>query len=137
MSRKALIKAAKIAGTWLPTLLLVLAFTLQGLAKFSDSSGWVAAFRGWGYPDWFRMTIGVVELLAAVWLLWRRTAPIGALLIICVMLGGMATHVIFDDGRHMTSGLGPLIVATIVLIIRRHELKYWRDLLRPRATSSA
>ncbi len=126
MHRQTLIKSAKIVGTWLPTLLLVLVFTLQGLAKFSDSSGWVAAFRGWGYPDWFRMTIGVVELVAALSLLWRRTAPIGALLIICVMLGGMATHLIFDAGRHMTSELGPLIFATIVLIIRRREFKYWR-----------
>jgi uncharacterized membrane protein YphA (DoxX/SURF4 family) len=124
MNRQSVMKTAKIAAKWLPALLLVLIFVPQGFAKFSDSSGWASAFRGWGYPVWFRITIGAVELLAAALLLWGRTAVVGAFLIVVVMLGGMGTHLVFDNGRHMTSEIVPLTLATIVLILRRRELAY-------------
>ena len=109
-------------GIWIPAILLVLIFAPQGWSKFSDASGWAAAFRHWGYPDWFRVTIGVVELAAVALLLLGRTAAFGALLIIAVMLGGMATHVIFDGGRHMTSEVVPLVLGSIVLFLRRKQV---------------
>lgn len=46
MEKTALVKVAKIVGTWLPAILLMLVFIPQGLAKFSDTSGWTTAFRG-------------------------------------------------------------------------------------------
>jgi hypothetical protein len=120
-------------AVWVPTVLLVLLFAKQGWAKFSDTSGWAVAFRHWGYPDWFRVTIGVVELTAAACLLWVRTAAVGVALITCVMLGGMATHIIHDGGRHMTSEVGPLLFAAIVFLARRRE----RSALATSATPSA
>ena len=126
MNRESVMTVLKIAAKWLPALLLVLIFVPQGYSKFSDSSGWASAFRGWGYPDWFRVTIGAVELLAAALLLWGRTAVVGAFLIVIVMLGGMGTHLVFDNGRHMTSEIVPLTLATIVLILRRKELVHLR-----------
>ena len=122
MKKRDFVNAAKVIGIWIPALLLVAIFAPQGWSKFSDASGWAAAFRGWGYPDWFRVTIGVVELLAVALLLLGRTAAFGALLIICVMLGGMATHLVFDHGRHMTSEVVPLVLASIVLAVRRDQL---------------
>ena len=135
MTRANLIRAAKFVGTWLPAVLLVLIFVPQGLSKFSDASGWAKAFRFWGYPDWFRITIGVLELLATLLLIGGRTAALGAIIIILVMLGGMATHLIFEGGRHMTSEVVPLVLATIVLVIRRkHVLLLFRK--RPATLSS-
>src|SRR5262245_53967871 len=122
MNRALLIKAAKVIGTWLPAVLLVLIFVPQGLAKFNDSSGWARAFRLWGYPDWFRITIGALELLAAALLIAGRTAAFGAITIIVIMLGGTATHLIFEGGRHMTSEIVPLTLATIVLVIRKSQV---------------
>jgi len=122
MQRETLVKVGKIIGTWLPAILLVLIFAPQGWSKFDDASGWARAFRHWGYPDWFRVTIGVLEVSAVALLLLGRTAAFGAIIIIVVMLGGMATHVIFDGGRHMTSEVVPLTLGTIVLIIRRHQI---------------
>jgi uncharacterized membrane protein YphA (DoxX/SURF4 family) len=120
--KRTAIRVAKMIGTWIPALLLVLIFAPQGWSKFFDNSGWATAFRHWGYPDWFRITIGVTELSAVALLLIGRTAALGALLIIAVMLGGMATHLIFDGGRHMTSEVVPLVLATIVLVVRRSQL---------------
>ena len=121
MSRERLLAIAKKVAVWIPILLLVFIFVPQGWAKFSDSSGWARAFRIWGYPDWFRVTIGVVELSAVLFLLWPRTALIGAALIICVMLGGMGTHVVKEGGRHITSEIVPLVLATIVLLVKRRK----------------
>lgn len=123
MTRSHLITAAKFVGTWLPAVLLVLIFVPQGLSKFNDTSGWARAFRFWGYPDWFRITIGVLEVLAAVLLISGRAAAFGALTIILIMLGGMATHLIFEGGRHITSEIVPLTLATIVLVIRRKQVR--------------
>ena len=125
MQKETVKTVAKFVGTWLPAILLVLIFAPQGWAKFDDASGWAKAFRHWGYPDWFRMLIDVVELSGVAMLLLGRTAALGALLLICVMLGAMATHVAFDGGRHMTSEIVPLTLSTIVLIIRRGQLIGW------------
>lgn len=123
MTRAHLIKAARLIGTWLPAILLVLIFVPQGLAKFDDASGWARAFRLWGYPDWFRITIGALELLAALLLITGRAAVLGAMTIMVIMLGGMATHLIFEGGRHITSEIVPLTLATIVVVIRRKQLR--------------
>jgi putative oxidoreductase len=130
MDRASLIKGAKVLGIWLPAILLVLIFAPQGWSKFNDASGWANAFRHWGYPDWFRVTIGVMEIAAVALLLLGRTAAFGALLIIVVMLGGMATHVIFDGGRHMTSEVVPLVLASVVLFLRRNQVAVAAQRLR-------
>ena len=126
MEKSQVIKILKVIGTWIPALLLVLIFAPQGWSKFNDTSGWADAFRHWGYPDWFRVSIGIVELSAVVLLLLGRTAAYGAILIILVMLGAWATHIIFDHGQHMTSEVVPLVLASIVLALRRRQLERFR-----------
>jgi putative oxidoreductase len=126
MQRTTVRKAATIIGMWIPAILLILIFAPQGWSKFNDASGWARAFRHWGYPDWFRVTIGVMELGAVVLLALGRTAAFGAILIIVVMLGGMATHLIFDGGRNMTSEVVPLVLASIVLVARRRQVSILR-----------
>ena len=123
MNRERVLNVAKRVAVWIPVVLLAFIFIPQGWAKFSDSSGWARAFRFWGYPDWFRVTIGVVELAAVLLLLWPRSAMVGATFIICVMLGGMGTHVVKEGGRHITSEIVPLVLATIVLLIRRRAAR--------------
>jgi uncharacterized membrane protein YphA (DoxX/SURF4 family) len=130
MEKAQVITIGKTIAMWIPAILLVLIFAPQGWSKFDDGSGWAVAFRHWGYPDWFRITIGIIELAAVVLLLVGRTAALGAILIILVMLGGMATHVIFDEGRHLTSEVVPLVLATIVLAVRRRQLSGFVALLR-------
>jgi len=122
MDKATLSKGAKTLAMWIPAILLILVFARQGWAKFDDASGWASAFRHWGYPDWFRVAIGVIELSAVVLLALGRTAAFGALLIIVVMLGAWATHLIFDGGRHMTSEVVPLVLASIVLVLRRGQI---------------
>src|SRR5262245_5712662 len=122
MRKSTMYQIARAVGAWVPALLLVLIFSRQGWAKFDETSGWAKAFRHWGYPGWFRMTIGIMELSAVGLLLLGRTAAFGAILIIIVMLGAMTTHVLFDGGRNVTSEVVPLSLAIIVLVVRRGQL---------------
>lgn len=121
MQTTTIARVARIAGMWIPVVLLTLIFVPQGWSKFDDASGWAVAFRHWGYPDWFRVTIGVMELSGVALMLLGRTAAFGALLIMAVMLGGMATHLIFDGGRNMTSEVVPLVLSSIVFVLRRRQ----------------
>lgn len=105
---------AREAVLWILTLFLAWVFLRQGWAKFSNDSGWARAFRVWHYPDAFRIFIGVVEVCAALLLFVRRIAFIGAIMIIIIMLGAMATHVYWGQPRYITSEILPLVLASIV-----------------------
>jgi putative oxidoreductase len=106
---------------WIITVFLAYVFLRQGFAKFDSASGWARAFRVWHYPDWFRILIGVVEVSAVLLLFLRRFALVGALMIITVMIGGMATHLWWGQPRHMTSEVLPLVLATVVALGRRRS----------------
>src|SRR5262249_53669754 len=51
-------------------------------------------FVYWGYPAWFAMVIGGAELLAAVLLVTRRQRFLGAVLLVFILIGAIATHII-------------------------------------------
>lgn len=111
---------------WVFALFLVWVFIRQGWSKFDDTSGWARAFRGWHFPDWFRILIGVLETSAALLLLTRRTAFAGAVIIMVVMLGGMGTHIYWGQTRFITSEALPLFLSTMVALGRRKHFFLWR-----------
>jgi len=119
MTKKAI---AKEVAIWILTLLLVLMFTNAGIRKFPESGGWTRMFRNTGFPDWFRILIGVLEVAAAALLLFPRTAAYGAITVIVIMSGALGTVAMTMHGTFMMRGLMPaaiaLIVAVIVLIAR-------------------
>jgi putative oxidoreductase len=104
---------------WVFALFLAWVFLRQGVAKFSDSSGWARAFRVWHFPVWFRILIGALEMSAGLLLLTRRTAFAGALIIMVVMLGAMGTHIYWGRPSQVTSEVLPLLLATLVALGRR------------------
>lgn len=104
---------------WIFALFLAWVFIRQGVAKFSDTSGWARAFRVWHFPVWFRVLVGAAETTAAVLLLTRRTAFAGAVIIIAVMLGAMGTHLYWGRPGQVTSEVLPLLLATLVALGRR------------------
>ena len=104
---------------WVFALFLAWVFIRQGTAKFSDTSGWARAFSVWHFPVWFRILVGVVETSAALLLLSRRTAFAGAVMIVAVMLGAMATHLYWGRPGQVTSEILPLVLATTVALGRR------------------
>src|SRR5262249_41078551 len=111
---------------WLIAIFLANVFCRQGLAKFSPTSGWATAFRVWHYPDWFRITVGVVEVAAAAFVLIPRTALAGGVLIACVMLGGMGTHVRWGHPGQVTNEILPLLLGISLALGRRKQFFAFR-----------
>ena len=111
---------------WVFALFLAWVFIRQGVAKFDDASGWARAFRTWHFPVWFRILIGVLETGAALLLLTRRTAFAGAVVIIVVMLGAMATHIYWGQPRQVTSEVLPLVLSAMVVLGRRQSFVFRR-----------
>jgi uncharacterized membrane protein YphA (DoxX/SURF4 family) len=117
---------------WLIAIFLAWVFSRQGLTKFSPTSGWATAFRMWHYPDWFRITIGVVEVAAAAFVLIPRTALAGGVLIVLVMLGGMGTHIYWGRPGQVTSEALPLVLGALLAVGRRNQFfAKWRRGSRP------
>jgi putative oxidoreductase len=81
-------------------------------------------FFAWGYPDWFRWTIGFVEVVAAGCLLIAPAAAPAAAVLIIVMLGQI--------GAHLRAGEGPFALIPLVLALC---LAYvgWRSWRRQKA----
>ena len=111
---------------WALSAMLIMVFVRAGWDKFDSSSGWARAFTFWGYPVWFRLLIGALEIGAALMLFWPRTAAYGAAAIIVVMVGGMGTHVFIEHRpSRVTSELLHLIFASFVLAGR------WQKRIQP------
>ena len=109
---------AKEIGTWILTALLVLMFANAGIRKFFENGGWTWMFRHVGFPDWFRIAIGVLETGAAALLLLPRTAAYGALTIIVVALMG---RLLARNRREFGPGQ--------VQEIPPYALPHWRSML--------
>src|SRR5689334_22011689 len=108
-----------VTGLWLITILLAAAFFAAGMAKFSPTGQWAHMFAAWHFAPWFRILIAVLEVAAALLILWPRTAFLAASLIAVIMIGGMATHVWWHQAAEMKHEIIPFILAIIVAFARR------------------
>lgn len=96
---------------------LVLSFVLAALFLFSGGSKLagveqhVQGFAHWRYPDWFRVVVGVVEVVAAILLLIPRFAFVGAVALIVIMAGATYTHLFRATGE------GAMAAMTVVLLV--------------------
>lgn len=79
-------------GVWIASGLLAAVFLLTGVPKLMGAEGWLRHFAAWGYPDWFRLVVGTIEVASAVLLLIPKLAPLGAFGVVVVMAGATYTH---------------------------------------------
>jgi putative oxidoreductase len=103
---------------WILQLLLAAFFAIQGIMKLTGSPAWISRFKAWGYPDRFYFFVGLTELLGAVLLLIPRLAKVGAVMLVVVMGGATATHLIHGEPQIMTTVVLATLLA-IVLYMRR------------------
>jgi uncharacterized membrane protein YkgB len=72
-------------------------------------------------PQWFRVVTGIVEIAAAVILLigyWQTELVFyGALLVVCVGIGGVLTHVRIKDDLKNTMPILLLGLLGLVLLL--------------------
>jgi hypothetical protein len=83
---------------WAVRGLLALAFVAAGGAKLYGVPMLVEEFQHIGLGQWFRYVTGGLEIMGAILLLLPRKAVLGALLLICIMIGAVITHVFVIGG---------------------------------------
>ncbi len=82
--------------TWALTILLAIAFLGAGFAKASGEPSMVEAFTHFGLPDWFRITIGVLEMLGGVLVVFPAFTGMSSFGLSIIMIGGIACHAMYD-----------------------------------------
>ena len=106
---------------WILQGLLALTFLMAGTGKTFGSKMHIEAFTKWGFPQWFRVVTGIVELGAAILLIigfWNITsAIIGAAILVAIGIGGIITHVRIKDPMKETAPIGILGLLALILLI--------------------
>jgi putative oxidoreductase len=113
------LRIAKEVALWIITLLLALVCLRSGWLKVTANVFWVRDFHRWGYPDWFRIVVGIAELTSMALLLLPRLASYGASLFAAVMLGAIFTHYTNNETGRLPFNLLLLALSLIVAFTRR------------------
>ena len=105
-------------GLWILQIGAAGMFLMVGFFKLSGDPRMVGLFDAIGLGQWFRYVTGSLEVLGAVLLLIPRLSGLGALLLVGVMLGAVATHLFVVGGSPMMAII-LLIVTGVVAWGRR------------------
>ena len=112
----------KRAADWIIRILLALAFLAAGGAKVAGAPPMVAIFEQIGAGQWFRFVTGILEIAGGLLVLVPRTSIWGALLLACVMVGAVFTHLALIGGNPAPAFM-LLALCGAVLWLRRQHLR--------------
>jgi putative oxidoreductase len=120
---------------------MIASWALRGIAalillqtlffKFTGAKESVYIFTTVGMEPWGRIGSGVVELIAAILLLFPRTVPVGAILSLGVISGaiffhltklGIALPAVNDHGELFALAVAVFLCSLCVLAMHRQEL---------------
>jgi putative oxidoreductase len=101
-------------------------FMFVGYQKLTGSPDMVALFAAIGVGQWFRLLTGTLEILGGIALLVPRLRALGAVGLVCVMVGALITD--FSLGISPVPALVELVIAGLVAWGRRRELTLARIL---------
>ena len=93
-------------------------FLMAGFSKLSGAQQMVDMFNVIGLGQWFRYLTGSMEVIGALMLLIPRLSGVGALLLVCVMIGAVITH-LFVIGGSPVMAIVLLVVSIIIAWGRR------------------
>lgn len=97
-----------------------------------------ARFVAWGYPEWFRLIVGALELGCAVMfaLPSKRFRFIGASVAVLLLTSAVTTHIVNHDpvGESIPA---PVVLIMVLVIALANWPTHWRELLRLRPNVEA
>ena len=105
---------AKKAYLWTVSVLVAFVLILAGLPKIFGGQDWARNFELWGYPGWFRVLVGIVEVLGAILLVNHRTALFAAGVLTVLMAGATYTQLISGS---VANAMIPMILAILTLTV--------------------
>jgi putative oxidoreductase len=103
---------------WAVRGLLALAFAAAGTAKLYGVPMLVEEFEHIGLGQWFRYLTGTLEILGAVLIIVPSTVAFGAVLLCCIMIGAIFTHVFVIGGSPLPA-IVLLALSAIVAYAKR------------------
>ena len=74
------------------SVLVAMVFIVMGGSKFNPEGAWTASFEQWGYPVWFRYSIGGLETVGGFLLLIPQLTSYAACVLIVIMAGAFVTR---------------------------------------------
>ncbi|MEP1780352.1 MAG: DoxX family protein [Reichenbachiella sp.] len=104
---------------WLIGAYLAYRLMLNGYRKFDPDGMWTNAFIRWGYPVWFRIFIGILEVGGGLLVLIPRTRHFGALVLFAVMTGALVTRITF--GTSLNDALSIAFNAMVFLYLATYQ----------------
>jgi putative oxidoreductase len=104
---------------WILQIAAAAMFLMVGFSKLSGNPLMVQLFGAIGLGQWFRYLTGAFEVIGAVLLLIPRLSGLGALLLVCVMLGAVATHLFVIGGSPLMAMI--LLLVTGIIAWGRRE----------------
>ncbi len=115
----------RAALRWLPNLIAAVILLQTLYFKFSAAPESVYIFSAIGAEPAGRIGSGVVELVAAMFLLWPAFAWVGALLALGTMCGAILTHITMLGIE--VQGDGGTLFALAVIVALASAWVLWRD----------
>ena len=83
----------KTIAVWVLSALFAVLFVIIGVSMLIDYEGKASkGFADFGYPDWFRVLIGVLDIAGGLLLLLPRFAWLGSATLAAIMAGAVVTH---------------------------------------------
>ena len=81
-----------------------------------------ADFERWGYADWFRLLTAGMQLVGAGLLLFTPLCFWGGLVLACVLVGAVTTHLLHDPPETALAALVFLVPVVVVMVATRPPL---------------
>ncbi|UBU11160.1 DoxX family protein [Nonomuraea gerenzanensis] len=88
-------------------------FVMAALGKFAGAEPSVSTFEAIGFGDWFRILVGVLEVVGAVALLVPRLAGAAGLALAGLMAGAVLTEAFVSKGGVAL----PLVLLVLCLLV--------------------
>lgn len=102
-------KLRKYVG-WIGLTVIALIFIQAAVLKLMGVQAMVEVFNKLGYPAWFRIVIGILEISGSIALLIRSSSRYGAILLALIMIGAMISSLVKEAA-------GDAIVPVIMLFL--------------------
>jgi putative oxidoreductase len=95
---KALMMTKKLYLTWVFRIVIAVVFALSAGQKFTSDPQYISEFAKVGFGDWFRYLTAVLEAIGVLVVLYSRTTPWGAAMLLMVTVGAWIAQVTVLNG---------------------------------------
>lgn len=98
-------------------------FLLGGVVNLAAPAAMQDDYARWGFPDWFHLVTGTLELAGAALIARQKSRRTGALLCGTVMLGALATLLLNREFAHAVAPVGVMAALALSLYLDEKALE--------------